>query len=245
MDFDWTTGSPLDEVPLSVRWEGTLFIPQSGTYALGTRSAGRSQVLLDGSLVVDNPGAVESPQASVEGARSLAKGWHGLVVICLDCAGGVMQLYWIPPDGEAGIVPADALSTVPLAEHGLRGYYYAGTEPGELPVFTQVDPILSFRWHDDPLPVPWCAHWEGKIRIQEGGEYRFGMYANDYAALYINGQQVVEYPSAPSGSIQLEVGEHEMLVKYSNTKYYSEMRLFWTPPGGSSSETIPMEVLFP
>ncbi len=33
-------------------------------------------------------------------------------------------------------------------------------------------------------------------------------------------------------------------IPYSNTKHYSEMRLFWTPPG-RSSETLPTEVLFP
>jgi hypothetical protein len=134
---------------------------------------------------------------------------------------------------------------VPLASNGLLGRYYRGTDWAGLPAFQEVDPIISFRWHDDPLPVPWCGQWEGNIRIQEGGEYRFSMYSNDYAALYINGQQVVEYPSIQFGSIQLEAGEHDILVKYSNTKHYSEMRLFWTPPGGSSSETIPTEVLLP
>ena len=134
---------------------------------------------------------------------------------------------------------------MPLASNGLLGRYYRGTEWAGLPVFQQVDPIISFRWHDDPLPVPWCAQWEGKIRVQQGGEYRFKMQANDYAALYINDQQIVEYPAPRSASIQLEAGEHEILVKYSNTRRYSEMRLSWTPPGRSSSEAIPTEVLFP
>jgi 4-amino-4-deoxy-L-arabinose transferase-like glycosyltransferase len=243
--FDWDGENPLGQQPLSVAWEGTIFIPQSGTYALGIQSTGRSQVLLDGGLVVDNPGAAESPQAWGEGVRSLAKGWHELVVICLDCAGGPVELYWRVPGKEPEIVPQEALCTVPLASNGLLGSYYQGIDWAAPPVFQQIDPIISFRWHDDPLPVPWCAQWEGEIHIQEGGEYRFSVYSNDYAALYINGQQIVEYPSSRSSSIQLEAGEHDILVKYSNTKHYSEMRLFWTPPGGSESETIPTEVLFP
>ena len=156
-----------------------------------------------------------------------------------------MELYWQPPGKEPEIVPQQALCTVPLPSNGLLGKYYQGTDWAGLPVFQEVDPIISFRWHDDPLPVPWCAQWEGKICLQEEGVYRFNMKSNDYAALYINGQRVVEYPFTSSGSIQLEAGEHEILVKYSNTKYYSEMRLFWTPPGGSGSETIPEKVLFP
>ena len=156
-----------------------------------------------------------------------------------------MELYWRAPGKGPEIVPQEALCTVPLASNGLLGRYYRGTDWAGLPIFQQVDPIISFRWHDDPLPVPWCAHWEGKIRIQEGGEYWFKMQSNDYAALYINDQQVVEYPDTQSASIQLETGEHDILIKYSNSKHYSEMRLFWALPGGLGSETIPTEVLFP
>jgi hypothetical protein len=240
VNFDWGLEAPLP-VPFSATWEGTIFIPQSGTYALGTKSAGSSQVRFDGELIVDNLGQT----GIVEGSITAVKGWHSLEINCLDCAGGPMELYWRAYGEEPEIVPQQALCTVPLPSNGLLGKYYHGTDWAGLPVFQEVDPIISFRWHDDPLPVPWCAQWEGKIHLQEGGVYRFNMKSNDYAALYIDSQRVVEYPSTSSGSIQLEAGEHEILVKYSNTKYYSEMRLFWTPPGGSGSETIPTEVLFP
>ena len=242
--FDWNTGNPLDQAPFSVAWEGTIFIPQSGAYALGARSGGSSRVRIDGELIVDNPGQGDETLRVLETLR-VAKGWHSLEINCLDCAGGPMELYWRAPGKEPEIVPQEALCTVPLASNGLSGRYYRGTDWAGLPAFQQVDPIISFRWHDDPLPVPWCAQWEGKIRLQEAGVYRFRMHSNDYAALYINGQQVVEYPSIQSGSIQLVAGEHDILVKYSNTSRYSEMRLFWTPPGGSGSETIPTEVLLP
>ena len=241
--FDWSRKNPLSQKPFSVAWEGTIFIPQSGNYTLGTRSAGRSQIRFDGKLIVDNPGQRNQTLRVSETLR-VAKGWHSLEVNCLDCAGGPMELYWQPPGKEPEIVPQEALCTVPLPSNGLLGKYYRGTDWTGLPVFQEVDPIISFRWHDDPVPVPWCAQWEGRIRVPEGGLYWFRMFANDYAALYINGQRVVEYPSTPFGSIQLETGEHEILVKYSNTEHYSEMRLFWTPPGGSS-ETIPTEALFP
>jgi 4-amino-4-deoxy-L-arabinose transferase-like glycosyltransferase len=243
--FDWRGENPLGQEPFSVAWEGTIFIPQSGTYALGTRSAGPSQVCFDGRVVVDNPGQQDGKIKLVEGNFTAVKGWHSFEVNCFDRAGGPMELHWRASGKEPEIVPQEALSIVPLLSNGLLGKYYQGTDWAGLPVFEEVDPIISFRWHDDPLPVPWCAQWGGKIRLQEGGEYRFRMKSNDYAALYIDGQRVVEYPVTPSGSTQLEAGEHEILVKYSNTKYYSEMRLFWTPPGGSGSEAIPTEVLFP
>jgi hypothetical protein len=245
VDFDWMTESPLDEGPLSVRWEGTIFIPESDTYVFGTRSAGSSQIRIDRELIVENPSQRGGEIRLVEGSLTVAKGWHLLEVNCLDCAGGPMELYWRAPGKGSEIVPQEALCTVPLLSNGLLGSYYQGTDWAGLPAFQEVDPIISFRWHDDPLPVPWCAQWEGKIRLPEGGEYQFRMYSNDYAALYINSQRVLEYPSIQSGSIQLEAGENEILVKYSNTKHYSEMRLFWTPPGSSSAEAIPTEVLFP
>lgn len=243
--FDWGRENPLGQGPFSVAWEGTIFIPQSGTYALGTRSAGRSQVRIDEELIVDNPGQRGGEARLVEGSLTAAKGWHSLEINCLDCAGGPMELYWRAPGKEPEIVPQETLCTVPSASNGLLGSYYSGTDWTGLPAFEEVDPIISFRWHDDPLPVPWCAQWEGKIRLQEGGEYRFRMQSNDYAALYINGERVVEYPSTQSSSIRLEAGEHEILVKYRNTKSYSEMRLLWMPPGSSSPETIPTKALFP
>jgi hypothetical protein len=241
VSFGWGLEVPLP-VPFSAAWEGTIFIPQSGVYAFGTRSAGPSQVRFDGELIVDNPGQTGVMEGSVITA---IKGWHSLEVNCFDCASGPMELYWRAPGKEPEIVPQEALCTVPLPSNGLLGKYYQGTDWAGLPVFQEVDPVISFRWHDDPAPVPWCAQWEGQIRVQEGGVHRFSMYSNDYAALYINSQQVVELPSKPSGSIRLEAGEHDIVVKYSNTRHYSEMRLFWTPPGGLGPETIPTEVLFP
>ena len=243
--FDWHGENPLGREPFSVAWEGTIFIPQSDTYAIGTRSAGPSQIRIDGKLIVDNPGQQVEATKLVEGNLTAAKGWHSLEVNCLDCAGGPMELYWRASGNEPEIVPQETLSIVPLLGNGLLGKYYEGTDWAGLPAFQEVDPIISFRWHDDPLPVPWCAQWEGKIRLQEGGRYRFKMESNDYAALYIDGRRVVEYPFISSGSIRLEAGEHEILVKYSNTKYYSEMRLLWTPPGGSGLETIPTKALYP
>jgi len=243
--FDWSRENPLGQEPLSIAWEGTIFIPQSGTYSIGTRSAGRSQVRIDEELIVDHPGQQDGEARLVEGSLTAVKGWHSLEVVCLDCAGGPMELYWRIPGKEPEIVPQAALCTVPLPSNGLLGEYYQGTDWAGLPAFQQVDPIISFRWHDDPLPVPWCAQWTGRVRAEETGKYRFQLFSNDYAVLYIDGQRVVEYPSNPFGSIELEAGKHEILVRYSNTKHYSEMRLFWTPPGGLPSETIPTELLFP
>ncbi|MGA9350863.1 MAG: glycosyltransferase family 39 protein, partial [Anaerolineae bacterium] len=85
VSFDWGLETPLP-VPFSVAWEGTIFIPQSGTYALGTRSASPSQVRFDGRVVVDNPGQQGSEMGLVEGSLITVKGWHSLEVNCFDCA---------------------------------------------------------------------------------------------------------------------------------------------------------------
>jgi hypothetical protein len=156
-----------------------------------------------------------------------------------------MELYWSPPDGEAGIVPADALSTVPLAEHGLRGDYYAGAEPGDLPAFTQIDPVISFRWHDDPIPVPWNGQWSGWLDIEKAGEYQFQLFSNDQAALFLDDWPVLDGGGRISGSASLDEGAHAIRVTYRNTQYYSELRLLWIPPGGSRWETIPTGRLRP
>lgn len=81
--------------------------------------------------------------------------------------------------------------------------------------------------------------------MKEAGEYWFQLYSNDYAVLYIDGQRILESPSTSVGPLQFEAGDHEIMIRYRNTKSYSEMRLFWAPPGGSQPETIPTELLSP
>jgi DNA-binding beta-propeller fold protein YncE/4-amino-4-deoxy-L-arabinose transferase-like glycosyltransferase len=245
LDFDWQSSNPLHAVDISAQWEGSLFIPHSGVYTFVTTSGGASQVRLDEELVVDNPGGDTQAGNQAGGTVQLAKGWHALEVTCLDCAGGPLQFGWQPPGSSLQVVPQEALSVVSLPSRGLRGHYYQGKDWAGPPAFVQTDPIISFRWHDDPLPVPWSAEWSGTFQVAQSGPHHFELFSNDYAELFINGEKIVGGYSFMAKTVQLDAGPHDIVVRYSNTKSYSEMRLRWAPPGGSGADVIPTDLLVP
>ncbi len=70
VDFDWGQGTPDPLVPsdhFSVRWTGTLTVPQTATYDLGTYTDDGVRVYLDDNLVIDdwNDHAAELHQVQV------------------------------------------------------------------------------------------------------------------------------------------------------------------------------------
>ncbi len=110
---------PVDR-PFSVRWTGTLLVPEEGDYAFSTKSIDGSTVALDGRELVRNPGAL----APTEGIIRLAEGPHAIEVT-LQNRSEYAQIYlsWIRPNRTREIVPAEVLRPPPLAP------YPAGTVP--------------------------------------------------------------------------------------------------------------------
>jgi 4-amino-4-deoxy-L-arabinose transferase-like glycosyltransferase len=230
-----------EEGPFSIVWSGTFFAPRPGEYGLDLRSQGRSWISVDGELVAGKQG---DPTAS--GRMALAKGLHSLEVrFSADKAVGGAALYWTPPGQEAEPLPDNLLFTVPLSDRGLLGRYYRGTDWQGLPEIQQVDRVLSFRWHDVPVQGGhWGVEWQGKLLIETSGRYRFSIITSDRGWLEIDGQPLIQGGgSGNSRDIELAPGEHDILVRYVDTRGYAEFRLYWELPGVFGHEVIPDTVL--
>jgi hypothetical protein len=176
----------------------------------------------------------------------LAKGLHSLEVrFSADKAVGGAALYWTPPGQEAEPLPDNLLFTVPLSDWGLLGRYYRGTDWQGLPEIQQVDRVLSFRWHDVPVQGGhWGVEWQGKLLIETSGRYRFSIITSDRGWLEIDGQPLIQGGgSGNSRDIELAPGEHDILVRYVDTRGYAEFRLYWELPGVFGHEVIPDTVL--
>ena len=107
------------------------------------------------------------------------------------------------------------------------------------------DQALSFRWHQVPLSGQWSAEWRGKINIPAQGNYTFATYTSDRAWVIIDDKPVISgAPSNATGQIALEKGMHDIVVKYVDTKGYSEFRVMWVP-AGQDRQLIPDNMLFP
>jgi len=234
-----------EEGPFSVVWSGTFFAPRPGEYELDLRSQGGSWISVDGELVAGNLG---DPTVSGSGRVALAKGLHSLEVrLLVDEALGGVALYWTPPGQEAQPMPDNLLFTVPLSDEGLLGRYYRGTDWQGLPEIQQVDRVLSFRWHDVPVQGGhWGVEWQGKLLIETPGRYRFSIITSDRGWLEIDGQLLVEGGgSGSSRDIELAPGEHDIVVRYVDTRGYAEFRLYWELPGVFGHEVIPDTALSP
>jgi len=146
-------------------------------------------------------------------------------------------------------------------KNGLTGYYYRDNEklpPKELsshwqgrPVFTRLDPFILFNWVVDPIMGPFSVKWTGRIKIDKPGTYVFSTNSNDYSDVTVNGKRVVTNPGAggglksEEGSIYLDAGYHDIMVRYYESVHYSKMQFFWRAPGGTGMEVVPSEILFP
>ena len=234
-----------EEGPFSVVWSGTFFAPRPGEYELDFRSQGASWVNVDGQLVAGSQG---DPSASGSGHVALAKGLHSLEArLSAEDSAGEVALYWTLPGQSPEPIPDNLLFTVSLSDQGLLGRYYRGTDWQGLPEIQQVDRVLSFRWHDVPVQGGhWGVEWQGKLLIETSGRYRFSIVTNDRGWVTIDGRPLIEGGgSGSSGDIELAPGEHDIVVRYVDTRGYSEFRLYWELPGAFGREVIPSAALSP
>jgi 4-amino-4-deoxy-L-arabinose transferase-like glycosyltransferase len=244
-EASWNPLPSGEEGPFSVVWSGTFFAPRPGEYELGLRSQGASWANVDGQLVAGNQG---DPSASGSGHVALAKGLHSLEArLSAEDSAGEVALYWTLPGQAPEPIPDNLLFTVPLSDQGLLGRYYRGTDWQGLPEIQQVDRVLSFRWHDVPVQGGhWGVEWQGKLLIETSGRYRFSIVTNDRGWLMIDGRPLIEGGgSGSSGDIELAPGEHDIMVRYVDTRGYSEFRLYWELPGAFGREVIPSAALSP
>jgi hypothetical protein len=93
-------------------WEGYVNAPQAGLYRFFLSSDDGSLLYLDGNLVIDNGGIHENRERVA--AVRLEKGLHLIRVTYFDESGGAaFRLFWAPPAGAIGPIPAHQLFTNP------------------------------------------------------------------------------------------------------------------------------------
>ena len=143
--------------------------------------------------------------------------------------------------------------TTVVDSFGLQGRVYhlkPGTEA--LPKFKRMRPVGSIYttslnvWpqnFDEGFPnitdrFEWFAiEYTGKFWIEESGQYRFSLLADDGAKLYLNNEVVIDNDGvhnarAVSGSATLTRGVHEIRVEYfQGPRFTVALVLAVSPPG--------------
>jgi beta-glucosidase len=141
------------------------------------------------------------------------------------------------------------------AEHGLKGEYFRGKEPGGEAVLTRIDPTIEFRWYrGSPTSdlvargeVPadrsidnddFSARWTGQLLPPVSGDYMLSVTGDDGFRLMVDGKPVIdEWTASPRArakavAVHLEAGKaYDVRLEYFESIRDAEVRLTWQLPG--------------
>ncbi len=124
-------------------------------------------------------------------------------------------------------------------ERGLLGrYYHAGDCTGDPELKLRERSFTLWRMKGEPAEVEptYSIEWTGEIFISVAGEYQFSTVSDDGSELWLNNQQVVDNsgvhgPQARHGSIYLQKGFYQIVLRYMQWGGGAGFRAYWTPPG--------------
>ncbi len=264
INFNWKSASPDPQVPVdrfSARWSGFVEPQYTGQYTFSTNTDDGSRLWVNGVKIVDqwNDHTVQENK----GVITLEAGKkYSVVFEYYDSVGdAVAQLLWETPYGRKELIPTAQLYPQNTQQDkegtGLKGEYYANANYTEH-VLTRIDPEVNFAWGNgspDPKLAPdyFATRWRGKIRIPEGGEYRFTTLADDGIRLWVDGKLLINdwmYAHPPqwfSGGLPLEAGRsYDIQLDYYEAYSGAQVQLFWNGPRtNGKEELIPQAVLTP
>jgi 4-amino-4-deoxy-L-arabinose transferase-like glycosyltransferase/sugar lactone lactonase YvrE len=234
-------GEPPLPLPFTGVWRSTLVAPAYGAYRFRLEGPASSVLTID---------ETEVTRGGQDGAELvLAQGNHSLRLRAAFATLEPLRLLWQPPGLRTWQpVAAEALYVEPVRSNGLLGSYYPNKNWAGPPAFTRIDPALSFRFHNLPLPRPWSVEWTGRIHVPVAGIYRFATQSIDQSWLYIDDQLIVDnsrgHDQLVEGSITLTPGFHTIRVRFNDQTNFTHIEVYWQPPGGGR-QLIPSERLFP
>lgn len=142
-------------------------------------------------------------------------------------------------------------------------YFIASGSPSRLSSITWTDPpdetavVTQMNWPltSDSTPF-WVggpnnnygAEFAGTIQIDDAGTWTFYTESDDGSALWIDGYQVVDNDglhsmSERSGSVSLDAGSHEIMVRFFERSGNHGLIVSWRGPGVPTRTVIPGDVL--
>ncbi len=238
--WDWS-GAPVP-VPFTAQARGVLRVSRDGIYRLRLESDVPAKLEIDDETVL-------SWESKEPASALLARGSHTVKLTTRVAeAMGKTRLLWRPPNrAKMEPIPPTALYSPSLPTGGLIGQYFRNKTWAGRPAFQQIDPQVAFYFHLLPLPRPFSIRWVGSLFAPRSGRYSLGTSAIDGSQVLVDGKLVVNNDHSnryAQGSCLLEKGWHEIEVKYWNNTNFSQVYLYWIPPGGRRA-IIPSEVLRP
>jgi len=206
--FDWGAASPAPDLPadqFSVRWTRMLRT-DAGPYRVIADADDGVRIWVDDALILDT---------WTTGARGKQMG-H----IWLEAGQHQVRIEYYEASGQAGIHIWWQL----LEDYvGWQGAYYRNPDLAGQPVLVRDDLIIDFDWGlgapDPNIPVDnFSVRWRRIIPF-ERGRYRFWAQADDGIRVRVDGRLIIDQwrdagQALYQVEIDLEAGEHEVVVEY-------------------------------
>ncbi|MBZ0172244.1 MAG: hypothetical protein K8E66_07690, partial [Phycisphaerales bacterium] len=252
-------GGPTDY--FAGRFFGIVDVPESGEWRFELGSDEGASLLIDGRHVVHDAAAHGFRWKT--GTIRLDEGEHTIEVRYLErrYTAGLALAWRGPSDAHVSIVPSSAFrpgSGAPgSATGGVRAYWTAGVTHAQTVGhvdWTEHDRVttetnIAYEKTSGAFTVGgatdyFAARFVGKIDVPSSGSWSFGVGSDESARLFIDGQLVVDDPTAHGfrwkhGAIQLSEGPHHIEVRYLERRYTAGLVVTWKGPGFPYEEVIP------
>jgi len=162
----------------------------------------------------------------------------------------------LPVSGSTATLtlPARSVTTLVLADQGLKGEYYATRDLTGPVALTRVDTTVDFDWGmgtpSSAVPVDnFSVRWTGQVDVPAAATYSFITTTDDGVRLWVDGQLLIDAWTDHSkrddtGSIALTAGKHDIRLEYYENGYDAIAQLAWSSPA-LARQVIPAARLIP
>ena len=212
--------------PLRAVFQGSLYIPQSGTYRLTNKGSGVLTWTIGG-------------QRSA-GPVSLIKGYYPIRLVWSATSSQDKLEPWISDQNGLVTFPlgADCLTSLQIPR-GLLTRYYSSENWTGTPILEQWEPIVNYTNGNDFTVRAGSASWEGALRVTQSGPYQFLIETSNQARLVIDGREIIPMGGRSSVPVELLSGKHHIQMEEQGG--LSDISLYWIKPHQVQRKVIPAE----
>jgi hypothetical protein len=251
INFEWYDGSPDPVIypdHFSVRWTRTLYF-SGGRYRFHVFRDDGARLWIDGVLVINEwHWGREAHTADVD----LVAGQHSIKLEMYEIDGWAAAILW----WESLPAPTSTSTPTPTATPVItdwRGEYYNNENLNGSPALVRNDGNIDFEWYSDSpdpaiQPDHFSARWTRTLYFSSG-RYRFYVFRDDGARLWINGDLVINEwhwgRETHTADADLDSGQHSIKMEMYEIDGWASAKLWWellltsTPTSTPTSTATP------